>query len=274
MRATLANNRKVVIKASAMQDVRIEAKISMMAAIASVPVPRILAEGEDALLPGSHWFAMEHLAGVPWYQAGWILSQSLDMLPELAPHFVALHRIQIEGFGPLNLNGTGAFTSWPDWLRSGFERTLKALGPFALFPRGFPTELLVALEKLSPALAGRPGVLLHADLGEMEVYVAPEGGCITGIVDWGSSIGGDPLYEFSRFVAGGPVDDPRPSQYRQPLREAYDRLSPSLPPHDPAIERLYDLHNTLLNAEWAVKEAPDWIAPLCIKAQELLYKIR
>lgn len=143
---------------------------------------------------------------------------------------------------------------------------MAALATSRQLPQEFATDLFAVLEALSSELDRRPSVLLHADMGDMEIYVAPKRGRITGIVDWEASIGGDPLYEFSRFVAGGPVDDPRPGLYRQPLREAYDRLLPSLPLHDPAIERLYDLHNTLLNAEWAAREAPDWVAPLCERA--------
>ncbi len=272
--ATLSDNRKLVLKASAVQDVRIEAKVSTMAANAGFPVAAILTQGEDTRLPGSHWIAMDHLKGVPWYQAGWSLSQSLDVLPELARQLVALHGVQIEGYGPLNIHGERTFHSWPDWLRSGFERAITALMPSGQLPPKYSVDLLAVLENLSPELDRRPSVLLHADMGDMEIHVDPEGGCITGIVDWGASIGGDPLYEFSRFVAGGPVDDPRPGRYRQPLREAYDLLSPTFPPHDPAIERLYDLHNTLLNAEWAVREAPDWISPLCAQAKTLLDGLR
>jgi len=67
--AMLANGPKVVIKASAMQDVRVEAKVSSMAAAAGVSVPRVLGQGDDARLPGEHWFAMEHLRGVWWHNA-------------------------------------------------------------------------------------------------------------------------------------------------------------------------------------------------------------
>jgi len=261
--ATLANDRMVVIKASAMQDVRVEAHTSTMAASVGFPVPSILGQGYDARLPGGHWFAMEHLRGVWWHDVDWSRAQHLSMLAELAQHLVALHSVRIDGYGPLELNGTGTFTSWFDWLRSGFERSAAILKASGAIPDAFTEALLDALTALSQELDRRPSVLLHSDLGDMEVYVDPAGGTITGIMDWGNSIGGDPLYEFSRFVAGGPANDPRPCLYRQPLRELYDRFSHSLSPHDPAIECLYDLHNTMLNAEWAVREAPDWIASLC-----------
>lgn len=260
--ATLANGCKVAIKASAMQDVRIEAHTSTLAAHVGFPVPAILGQGNDARLPGGHWFAMEHLRGVWWHNADWSRAQHLSMLAELAQHLVALHSVRIDGYGPLDLNGSGTFGSWQDWLRSGFGRSADTLTTSGQLPPGFTGDLFGVLEALSPELDRRPSVLLHSDLGDMEVYVDPASGTITGIVDWGNSIGGDPLYEFSRFVAGGPANDPRPALYRQPLREAYDRLAPSLSPHDPAIERLYDLHNTMLNAEWAVREAPDWVASL------------
>lgn len=262
MGATLTSGRKVVIKASALQDVRVEAHTSSMASSLGFPLPAMLGQGDDARLPGGHWFAMEHLRGVWWHSADWSRAQHLNMLAELAQHLVTLHSIQIDGYGPLDVNGSGKFRSWPDWLRSGFERSAAILEASGAIPDAFTEKLFDALSDLSPELGRRPSALLHSDLGDMEVYVDPAGGTITGIVDWGNAIGGDRYYEFSRFVAGGPADDPRPDLYRQPLRELYDRLSPSPTPHNSAIECLYDLHNTMLNAEWAVREAPDWVASL------------
>jgi len=267
--ATLADDRKIVLKASAAQDVRIEAHTATMAANAGFPTPVILGQGDDPCLPGGHWFAMEHLPGIWWHDADWNRHQHLTMLSKLARHLATLHTVRIDGYGPLTIDGDGTFPTWSSWLRSGFERAACTLNAAGAVPGAFVEALHKAVTELSPELDRRPSVLLHADLGDMEIYVDPVAVSITGIVDWGSSIGGDPLYEFARFVAGGPADDPRPGLYRHPLREQYDRISPPSG-HAPAIEMLYDLHNTLLNAEWAMREAPDWIGPLVITAQRHL----
>lgn len=265
---------KIVLKASTMQDVRIEARTSRLAAAQGVLVPTVLSEGFDDRLPGGHWFAMERLRGIRWHDTDWTGTQHLAMLCELACHLANVHSVVIDGYGPLNLDGAGTFDSWSGWLESGFRRSTEKLIDTGYLSRDFRESLMDVLADLSPALDRRPSVLVHGDLGDGEVYVDPDSGTITGLVDWGASVGGDPFYEFARFVAGGPVDDPRPGRFLEPLRRLYDAHGGgnSVPEQD--LEQVYHLHNALLNAEWSLKEAPEWIGPLYNKAQVILAGLR
>ena len=268
-----AAGNRVVLKASSLQDVRIEAETSRLARAAGVPVPAILAEGADDRLPGSSWFVMQRLRGIPWNEASWSSSQHLALINELAGHLASLHRVRISGYGPLTLEGVGPFESWSSWLGSGFDRATNALQTASLLDDHFCSELSIALLERRSELDARPSSLVHGDLGDGEIYADEETYAITGIVDWGASVVGDPYYEFARFVAGGPVDDPRPAAYRVPLRRAYEEFSGTAVPPRLAVETLYSLHNTLLNAEWSLIEAPDWVDPLCHEANRLLSSI-
>ena len=64
--ATCDGAGKIVLKASKMQDVRIVARTSRLAASQGVSAPTVLGEGFDDRLPGGHWFAMERVRGMRW----------------------------------------------------------------------------------------------------------------------------------------------------------------------------------------------------------------
>ena len=261
---------RVVFKASSLQDVRIEAETSRRALAAGVPVPAILAEGGDDRLPGSSWFVMQRLRGIPWNEAFWSRPQHVALIGELAGHLATLHRVRISGYGPLTLDGNGAFDSWSVWLDTGFKRATNALSAAGVLEASFVESLRKLLLDRCTELDARPSSLVHGDLGDGEIYADEENYAITGIVDWGASVVGDPYYEFARFVAGGPVDDPRPAAYGVPLRQFYEALPETAMPPTSVVETLYTLHNTLLNAEWSLIEATDWVEPLCYEAKRLL----
>lgn len=121
--------------------------------------------------------------------------------------FADLHRVELTGFGPLGIDGHGQFSRWSEWLRHQFRSAARVLTE-----AGYPTLMACIdheLERWTPALDQRPARLVHGDLGDGEIFIGANGD-VRGIVDWGGALAADPLYEFARFVAGGPADDPRP----------------------------------------------------------------
>lgn len=246
--ATLEGDRSVVLKASATQDVWIEARAAEMAMVAGVPTAKVLARGEDQHLPGHHWFAMEMIPGVSWGERELTDEQYGTILHQIAQIFARLHAIRLEGFGPLTIEGQGTFDTWSSYLASSFAETSRALVEAGVLATPCVDRLTRVIAQLGPGLDSRPSTLVHSDLGGPEVIVDPDNWTVCGIVDWGASIGGDPYYEFARFATGGPADDPRPARFHPPVRREYVHLTPAYTAPGPEIEMLYRLHNTLLNA--------------------------
>ncbi|MGC4191062.1 MAG: aminoglycoside phosphotransferase family protein [Thermomicrobiales bacterium] len=258
---TSASGYRLVLKASARSDVRIEAATARRARNAGVPTPAILAEGADIALPGAYWFLMDRATGVRWADLDWPMDRQRLILHHLADIFVRLHGIAAEGSGPLTGDGRGTFPDWPSWLAASFDEAGRTLVDRGLLSAQDVARVGTFVDTLRRPLLARPSSLLHADLGDGEVFVDAEAR-VTGIVDWGSSIAGDPLYEFARFVAGGSDDDPRPARYLGPLLERYAERIPAIAAADPRLPTLYRLHNTVLNTVWAAIHAPDWLPAL------------
>jgi len=73
-------------------------------------------------------------------------------------------------------------------------------------------------------------------LGDTEVFV-DESLEVTAIVDWADAVVGDPIYDFARFVAGGPAAGPRPARMRPEAKRFYTR-----PQHVVNADRYYSLY--------------------------------
>lgn len=271
--ATLHSGDRVVLKASALQDVRVEAAIARRVREAGVPAPEVLAEGADERLPGGYWFLMRHAGAHRWCDTDWSPDQHQRMLNALAGILHRLHGIRISGSGPLNLEGRGTFADWHGYLVASLATAIETLGSHGTITSRTSVRIHQRFDAFRDSLETRPSVLLHADLGDGEVFIDPAKTQVTGIVDWGSSVAGDPLYEFARFVAGGPDDDPRPARFTPPLVAAYRRFDPTLPSAESPLPTLYRLHNTILNAAWSTVHAADWLPALTRRIDALLVSL-
>lgn len=267
-----AEGAEVVVKASARQDIHAEARACRLAREAGLAAPRVLARGEHDGLPGRRWYLMTRLPGTRWSQLRLDPDRQALVLDQLADNLARLHAVRRSGFGPVTEHGHGAVDSWEDWLRTGFAAGLDHVSAALAAAARLRGLVSAALAALSDRLSRRPGALLHADLGDDEIFVDPDSARITGLADWGAAIIGDPLYEFARFVAGGPVDDPRVPRLLPVLREAYgSRTGIDWAAHQPLID-LYEAHNAIDNAAWALREGVDWADSLCRKADSLLQR--
>lgn len=260
----LDDGTEVVLKASARQDVAAEAAACRLAADIGVLAPGVLAQGVDDRLPGGDWYLMERLAGVAWKQLPTDADRDAIVLDDLAEQFARLHRPRLPGFGPLD-DGRGRAASWSRWLHDGFTANLDRLDTA---PCGLGETARAVVTDLEPVLARRPGVLVHGDLGDGEVFVDPATGRVTGLADWGSALVGDGWYDLARFVAGGPVGDPRVPRLVPGLRERYARLTGI--GIDRRLLDLYEALNAVDNAVWAQREGVDWVPALVTEAERLL----
>lgn len=263
--ATLEDG-SVVVKATGDADVSAEARVLTLASDAGVPTPRLLASGTDSALPGGRWIAMSKAPGIQWPIDDAV--HTARTVRDIATCFARLHRVRLEGFGPVDPSGRGVFESWQGWLCTSASEDLDTLVAAGLAGNEFRTKAESAFATLAAPI--EPGCLVHGDLGAGETFVDPGDGGVTCIVDWGGAIIGDPVYEFARFVAGGPADDPRPSAILPKVIEYYvaetgmDRDRPH------RVLPLYHAHNAISNAAWSYREEVPWIDGLLGKADGLL----
>ena len=252
-----AGRRPVVLKATAERDVLAEAATLRLVREAGVPAPRLLAVGEERALPGGRWIVMERAGGMRLAQ---IAEHDLDSaLRGLAACLGRLHGIDRAGYGWLSRAGVGRFDSWSTWLRHVLRNDLRILRTH----RAIRPEVAGALEacfaRHASELDRRPARLLHGDLGDTEVFV-DDNLEVSAVVDWADAVLGDPLYDFARFVAGGPASDPRPARMRPEVKRFYP--NPQYFVDADHFYSLYQAHNAIRNAAWSAVNAPDWVNDL------------
>ena len=213
--------------------------------------------------------------GQPWESVTQTDVQRARTLDDLGHAFALLHSVKMCDYGPLTTGLVGRYPSWSSWLRAELLSCSQPLVQAGYLPPGFMNTADDVLRTLAPELNNVPPSLLHGDLGDREIFVEPINGAVTAIVDWGGALSGDPLYDFARFVAGGPADDERPALFRPGVKQAYARYTG----RDPAdlegnVSYLYEMHNAVLNGFWCLREEPAWIEDLCAYAMNMISKIK
>jgi predicted ATPase/aminoglycoside phosphotransferase (APT) family kinase protein/DNA-binding SARP family transcriptional activator len=249
------DRRPVVLKATAERDVLAEAATLRLVHEAGVPAPRLVEAGEDPALPGGQWIVMERAGGS---RLADVAEHDLDpALRSLAASLSRLHGISRAGYGWLNRAGAGRFDSWSNWLRHVLSLDLGMLRTHGAIRSEVAGALEACFARNASELDRRPARLLHGDLGDTEIFV-DENLEVTAIVDWADAVVGDPLYDFARFVAGGPAADPRPARMRPEVMRLYAH---------PLVDgdryyALYQAHNAIRNAAWSAVHAPEWVNDL------------
>ncbi len=267
--------RGVVLKASREQSVRAEVYAARCAERAGVPVPAILAEGTDERLPGQDWFVMRRAEGQPWAMVAQVDAQRARTLADIGHVFASLHGVRMRNYGPLTPSLGGRYRSWAGWLHAELLACAQPLIREGHLPPHFMRLAEDVLRSLAPQLENVRPALVHGDLGDQEIFVDARSGAVTAIVDWGDALCGDALYDFARFVAGGPAADERPALYLPDVKQAYARDVGC----DPAalegqVPALYAMHNAVRNAAWCVREESAWIGDLCAHAMSIVSTLR
>lgn len=256
---------RVFCKASAEHSVLAEATVAMRLRTAGVPAPEVLEVGSDDRLPGGRWLAMAGVLGQPWQPTTAPGEQITTAIDDMAGVLVAAHGCRATGYGWVDDDGNGRFDRWTDWLVEALRRSMTLLTPTRLLPAAFESTALQALRSL--ARDDLPGGILNADLGLSEVFVDPDTGRLTGLVDWGSAVIGDPLYDVATFALGGPAGDPVPPRLAPRLLDAYAALDPTVRDRPAGLAGLYRMLNHLANACWSIQnDVHTWTAPLCAEA--------
>ncbi|GAB3426982.1 phosphotransferase family protein [Flindersiella endophytica] len=270
--ARLAAGEEVVLKASGDHSVAAEANTLRLAAAAGVPVPSVLAEGEGPELPGGRWMLIRKARGRPWALPTPNERASARTRDDLGRIFARLHACELTGFGPLTAEGEGSFARWSGYLRHALGEPLDFLRTNGHVDRELVTRVERLFDEYAPMLDRRPGVLVHGDLGNMEIFVDRRNRVVD-IVDFGGSVAGDPLYDFAHFVRGGPADDPRSAAILPRVRESYVANGGAEPDNWDLLFSIYDVFNAVLGAEWCVRTDFPWLPGLRTKIVRLLDRI-
>jgi aminoglycoside phosphotransferase (APT) family kinase protein len=192
-----ADERRFIVKASTLHDaLRAEAWACARAAHAGLAVPAVLGRGRVRTDRGLSAFIMDRVAGGP-------ITADHPALRELGAGLRRLHDVKLPGFGWL------AEASWdergpvslPHGSWTGFLNSLtgdaRRLGSVIAAP--VADAAAAAMDVHAEALAAvEVGALCHGDLKPAHVRV--EGGRLTGMIDWGDAVVGDPLWDIARFA--------------------------------------------------------------------------
>jgi aminoglycoside phosphotransferase (APT) family kinase protein len=270
--ARLGDGEEVVLKASGHHSIATEANTLRLAAAAGVPVPPVLDEGEDPRLPGGRWMLLRKARGKPWALPTPNVRASARTQEDLGRIFALLHGCKLPGYGPLTEKGQGSYTQWSDWLLQELIEPLRFLHTGGHFDRDLVTRVERLFSSQAPMLDSRPGVFVHGDLGNMEIFVDRRNRVVD-IVDFGDAVVGDPLYDFAHFVRGGPADDPRSAAILPGVRRSYVAHGGAEPGNWDQLFWIYDVFNAVRGAEWCVRENFPWISGLRNKVVQLLNQL-
>lgn len=169
-----------------------------------LPIPEVVEMGRvDGL-----WYAITpRLHGVFLEDLG---SASLQVtLPSLLEAIGAMRQVVVgPGYGPWDADGKGAYPSWREYLLDvsqdrpaqrthGWRARLAELPEAAAIFEVAYSKLVDAAQQLSDHHE-----LVHNDLLNRNVFV--QDGRVAGIIDWGSSIYGDVLYDVALITFWAP----------------------------------------------------------------------
>ncbi|MGW0228017.1 phosphotransferase family protein [Actinopolymorpha singaporensis] len=267
--ATVDDSLTVFVKAGANQNVHTEAAVMERVRAAGVPTVDILGVGNDERLPGGRWMITRAATGQTLQDVGRTASTISRTLDELAEYYTLLHRVALPGFGAFADDARGgSLVAWSRWQQETVDDALDSLTRMDAAPAEFASRARQLCRSFAADLDSAPGVLLHADLGDGEVYVDPETGAVTAIVDWGAALVGDPLYDLVRFVGGGPADDERPAQLHPTLHAHYFARSTYDVEHAQRMLKFYRFHICVVEAAWGADLG--WTAGHLAWAEQLI----
>lgn len=209
------DDRRFMLKASANRDaLRAEAWACARAYAAGFPAPEILVDvqqmGSDS---GMAAFVMGRVAGEP-------ITKGHAAFRELGAAVRCLHEIKLPGFGPLAdaaWDQRDGFTmhcpSWFEFL-TGICNDTRRLAESCAIASFVADAVETAMQAHADELTKATGSLCHGDLKANHIFI--ERGRLTGVIDWGDAVVGDPCWEVARYAHRGDA------QSLSLLLQAYD----------------------------------------------------
>ena len=187
---------KLARNVGAYRDIRREVAVLEYVRARGVPGPAVEACDHSGDVAGVPCAILADVGGDP-------LAGTEPVFGQVGAHLRCLHESLATGFGAVSAEDAlvGEDASW----RQALERPAMALLPAAgagLVDAGLLTRARNAIDRFASALDGLGGArLIHGDLCPRHVYAY--GSRITGIIDWGDAMAGDPAYDFGRLLHSG-----------------------------------------------------------------------
>lgn len=169
-----------------------------------VPVPNVLLV-EDVTTDGKFRSicVLEKLRGEPLMKRvreKTISPEEVEaVLKETGRLLARVHGIEAKKFGKIDETGTGSVDSWEDYIlrRTSPEseaRVQAVARKIEIDPKNI-TKATDILRQHTDVYAKTEPRLLHGDLGHEHIFI--DGINITGIIDWGNALSGDPIHDFA-----------------------------------------------------------------------------
>lgn len=110
-----------------------------------------------------------------------------------------INSIKTKGFGQINKNGEGKYTSWKELMlqNANQEESYLTMAKKIGMDKNVMVEVLQIIRERSSNLPDIQPVLNHGDYGTKHFVAIGEK--ITGILDWGEANGNSPIYELARW---------------------------------------------------------------------------
>ena len=108
-----------------------------------------------------------------------------------------IHSIPTRKFGWLNEHGESIFATWDQYVlrrSEKIDRYKEVIQKISLEPSLVDKAFALLIKNREHYSSVKP-VLLHGDLGYEHIFV--DGTTITGIIDWGNTLSGDPAHDFA-----------------------------------------------------------------------------
>jgi aminoglycoside phosphotransferase (APT) family kinase protein len=182
-----------------------------------MPVPEVLCYDPSLLLAPGEFYIMPHLPGAPLHKVRASLPQEVQqcMDHELGRLLRQVNEIHGEAFGYFS-DSQPRFDRWSQAfeqmllgvLQDGQDRNIELPVPYAAL-RAYLTSCLPVLDEvMTPHL-------VHWDLWDGNIFVDPDTGKITGVIDFERALWGDPLMETN--FGYNPADSPFMHGYGKPM---------------------------------------------------------
>jgi|ERR1022692_728831 hygromycin-B 4-O-kinase len=184
---------KLARNAGAHRNIRREVAVLEFVRARRVPVPAVEAYDQSGDVAGVPCAVLADVGGDP-------LTGTEPVFRQVGAHLRSLHETLAIGFGAISAGDdlVGDDASW----RETLERPAVALLPAVdagLVDAGLLTRARDAIDRFAPVLEGLDCArLIHGDFCPRHVYA--DDSRITGIIDWGDAMAGDPAYDFGRLL--------------------------------------------------------------------------
>lgn len=184
---------QVILKRAKPAGLAAEAAVCRLLRRNGIPAPEVLALELDDDNLGAY-VIMRHVGGEPVRPAD-------SLFREVGSHLRRVHEVELSGFGGLRADGgqlSGLSLGWADSVAekvAGLDR----VGAAGLLGGDLVDGFRAALERHGGLLTGVGRArLVHGDVHARHVY--SQSGRLTGIIDWGDAMAGDPLFDLGRIL--------------------------------------------------------------------------